>query len=235
MDLVQNPERDTLDAAARLLGVTPGRVAHEDALNVLGGAWLLARAARALSPHHRLPRTLGGWAPAVVWLTGMRSRLAAAAVLRYVVIHDTEGSCAAALNWLDGPASGSSAHFLVCQDGTVYQLAHVRDIAWHAGNWYINQHSIGIEHEGFRDSGGYTQAQYDASAALVRWLDKIYGLHIQLDRNAIFGHDNVPDGGHTDPGPWWDWTYYMSQVRGGVPYDGGNRSVAIVVAPEAMF
>ena len=131
----------------------------------------------------------------------------------YVVIHDTEGSCAAALNWLDGPASGSSAHFLVCQDGTVYQLAHVRDIAWHAGNWYINQHSIGIEHEGFRDSGGYTQAQYDASAAIVRWLDHADGLHIQLDRNAIFGHENVPNGGHTDPGPWWDWAYYMSHVR----------------------
>src|SRR5437588_10292690 len=314
MDLVHNPERDTLDAAARLLGVPTGRVAREDALNVLGGARLLGRAAAARAPHHRLPRTLGGWAPAVVWLTGMRSRLAAEAVLRdvygllahggafrgrparaawpigrvratpgavpnqrtlapllpmpaaaraegadypgaiwapspnytparqranlrvsYVVIHDTEGSCAAALNWLDGPASGSSAHFLVCQDGTVYQLAHVRDIAWHAGNWYINQHSIGIEHEGFRDSGGYTQAQYDASAAIVRWLVRVYGLHIQLDRNAIFGHDNVPHGGHTDPGPWWDWTYYMSQVRGGAPYDGGNPGVAIVVAPEAIF
>src|SRR5439155_16239023 len=84
MDLVHTPERDTLDAAARLLGVTPGRVAHEDALNVLGGARLLARAARARSPHHRLPRTLGGWAPAVVWLTGMRSRLAVEAVLRGV-------------------------------------------------------------------------------------------------------------------------------------------------------
>src|ERR671936_901080 len=84
MGLVHNPERDTLGAAARLLGVPPGRVAHEDALNVLGGARLLARAARALSPHHHLPRTQGGWAPAVVWLTGMRSRLATEALLREV-------------------------------------------------------------------------------------------------------------------------------------------------------
>jgi hypothetical protein len=314
MDLGQNPEHDTLDAAARLLGVPPGRVAHEDALNVLGGARLLARAARARTPHHRLPLTLGGWVPAVVWLTGMRSRLAREALVHevygllarrgalrgrpgradppisrvratpgvepnirplapffplpatargqgadypgaiwapspnatparqpargrvsYVVVHDTEGSCAAALNWLDSPASGSSAHFLVCQDGTVYQLAHLRAIAWHAGNAYINQHSIGIEHEGFRDAGGYTPAQYNASAALVRWLATVYGLHIPLDRNAIFGHDNVPDGGHTDPGPYWDWSYYMSRVRGGAPYDGGDPRVAIVVAPEAML
>src|SRR5207245_6218910 len=97
------------------------------------------------------------------------------------------------------------------------------------------QHSIGIEHEGFRDSGGYTQAQYDASAALVRWLDHAYGLHIQLDRNAIFGHENVPNGGHTDPGPWWDWADYMRHVRGGAPYDGGNRNVAMVVASDALF
>src|SRR5437660_8972389 len=35
MDLVHNPERATLDAAARLLGVTPGRVAPDDAPNLL--------------------------------------------------------------------------------------------------------------------------------------------------------------------------------------------------------
>jgi hypothetical protein len=176
--------------------------------------------------------------PGAIWAPSPNAtpaRQPAKGRVSYVVIHDTEGSCAAALNWLDGPASGSSAHFLVCQDGTVYQLAHVRDIAWHAGNRYINQHSIGIEHEGFRDTGGYTPAQYAASAALVRWLDAVYGLHIRLDRNAIFGHDNVPDGGHTDPGPYWDWNDYMSRVRGGAPYDGGNPSVAIVVAPEALF
>jgi hypothetical protein len=69
----------------------------------------------------------------------------------------------------------------------------------------------------------------------VRWLATVYGLHIPLDRNAIFGHDNVPDGGHTDPGPYWDWPYYMSRVRGGAPYDGGDPRVAIVVAPEALF
>src|SRR2546428_256799 len=63
---------------------SPARVAPAAALNVLGGALLPARAARALSPHHRLPHTLGGWAPAVVWLTGMRTRLAAEAILRDV-------------------------------------------------------------------------------------------------------------------------------------------------------
>jgi len=148
--------------------------------------------------------------------------------VRYAVIHDTEGGCAGALATLQSRQSGDSAHFLVCQDGTVYQLVHVRDIAYHAGNWYINQHSVGIEHEGFRDGSGYTQAQYDASAAILRWLDASAGGIVAPDRNAIFGHENVPGANHTDPGPLWDWGYYLGQVRGGTAYDGGDPGIAMV-------
>lgn len=307
MGLARNADVDVLGAAARLLHVAPGRLARDDALNVLGGALLLAHDARALSRRHRLPASLAGWAPAIVKLTGMRTRLAAQALLRdvygtlargvavhgraghvlrlpampnlstlaplllhpgraasgpvadypgaiwapspnynvarrpaglsvdYAIIHDTEGSCASALNWLQNPISRASAHFLVCRDGTIYQLVRIHDIAWHAGNWYINQHSIGIEHEGFRDSGGYTQAQYDASAALIQWLNNVYGLTIPLNRNTILGHENVPEGQHTDPGPLWDWPYYMRQVRGGAPADEADPGVAMIAVPQATL
>lgn len=307
MGLARRVDGDALGAAARLLHVAPGRAARDDALNVLGGALLLARDARALSRRHRLPASLAGWGPAIVKLTGMRTKLASQAVLRdvygalargiamhgragrilrlpampnlgrlaplllhpgraasgpvadypgaiwapspnynvarrpaglsvdYAIVHDTEGSCASALNWLQNPVSRGSAHFLVCQDGTVYQLVRIRDIAWHAGNWYINQHSIGIEHEGFRDSGGYTQAQYDASAALIQWLDNVYGLTIPLNRNTILGHENVPQGLHTDPGPLWDWAYYMRQVRAGAAAGEPDPGVAMVAVPQVTL
>lgn len=153
--------------------------------------------------------------------------------IQYVVIHDTEGGCAASLNWLLNPVSGGSAHFLVCRDGTVYQLVHIHDIAWHAGNWYINEESIGIEHEGFRDSGGYTSAQYAASAAIVRWLDRVYGLTLHVDRTSIIGHENVPSATHTDPGPLWDWPGYMSLLRGDA-YDGGDPSVAMAASAQIV-
>jgi len=381
MDLVRSTNRDTLGAAARLAHASPSLLARDDALNVLGGALLLAADARGRASRHILPAAISGWAAAIVLFTGMRTRLAAGVMLRdvygtlrrgavvrgphrtltlapvpgaypdlraldaprltapsewkvgriygdpsltglperllpaslgpraasmapltrpsdaietarlgrraltvmgystaqstasttrtairphddgvdypgvmwapspnytganrpddlsvrYVVIHDTEGGCAASLNWLLNPDAGGSAHFLVCQDGTIYQLVRIHDIAWHAGNWYVNQHSIGIEHEGYRDSGGYTLAQYTASAAVVRTVVRMAGVAIMTDRNSIFGHENVPHATHTDPGPSWDWRYYMGLVRGGTPLDGGDAKIATIARGQVTL
>ena len=67
-----------------------------------------------------------------------------------------------------------------------------KDVGWHAGNWYVNMHSIGIEHEGFAAQGAtwYTESLYESSAALVRHLAHEYG--VPLDRAHIIGHDQVP-------------------------------------------
>jgi hypothetical protein len=61
---------------------------------------------------------------------------------------------------------------------------------------------------------------YDASAALAASICSRWG--VPLDRNHVIGHAEVPDpnnpglyGGvdhHTDPGPYWDWTYYMNKA-----------------------
>jgi hypothetical protein len=94
-------------------------------------------------------------------------------------------------------------------------------VAWHAGNGYVNAHSIGIEHEGYVGVPGiYTDAEYRASAQLVAQLVARY--RITLDRGHIIGHYQVPDpshpgqfGGfshHTDPGKTWNWTRYMAYV-----------------------
>jgi len=151
--------------------------------------------------------------------------------VRYVVIHDTESGCAAALNTLINPASDASAHFLVCRDGRVYQLVRVADAAWHAGNHYINYHSIGIEHEGYA-GGGYTLAQYQATASLLRWVNARDHLGLQWTRNAVFGHENVPGANHSDPGPGWDWPLFMALLRDGAAYNGGDRRLAVVLWPS---
>lgn len=77
-------------------------------------------------------------------------------------------------------------------DGHVDQHVRTKDVGWHAGNWYVNAKSVGIEHEGFLTDPGawYTEAMYRASARLVRYLAGRYG--IPLDRQHILGHDNVP-------------------------------------------
>jgi N-acetyl-anhydromuramyl-L-alanine amidase AmpD len=137
-----------------------------------------------------------------------------------IVLHDTEGDLQSVLNAFQDPTFYASAHYVIDKDGTVYQMVRDKDIAWHAGSWWYNMHSIGIEHVGFSHSGSsdYTPAMYKASTELVKWLSRKYA--IPYDHQHILGHDNVPAsrsdlvaGMHTDPGPYWNWSKY-SQFGG---------------------
>ena len=138
-----------------------------------------------------------------------------------VVIHDTEGDLQSVLSAFQDPSFYASVHYVVDKDGTVYQMVPDKDVAWHAGNWSMNMHSIGIEHIGFEANGNadYTPAMYKASAELVKYLTNKYD--IPRDRAHILGHDNVPSattggiaGMHTDPGPFWNWQNYMAMIAG---------------------
>jgi N-acetyl-anhydromuramyl-L-alanine amidase AmpD len=137
-----------------------------------------------------------------------------------IVIHVTEGSFWGAVTWLRNPRSHGSSHYVVSKRGEVVQLVSTSDVAWHAGNRWVNRHSIGIEHEGRTKRGGFTDAQYRASARLVAYLATRAGMPI--DRKHVIGHNRVPDpdgsgvGGfdhHTDPGRKWNWEKYMRYVR----------------------
>jgi N-acetyl-anhydromuramyl-L-alanine amidase AmpD len=139
-----------------------------------------------------------------------------------IVIHDIEGSYGSAIQTFQNPARHASAHFIVSYKGLVTQMVREKDIAWHAGNWDYNTRAIGIEHEGFAWTPGlYTTAEYKASAAIAASICSRFG--VPMDRAHVIGHNQVPDpnnptlfGGadhHTDPGPYWNWTYYMSQAQ----------------------
>lgn len=154
--------------------------------------------------------------PYVIWRPAARDNYTASTLsrgIRYVVIHTIEGSAAGAISWFQNSSSNVSAHYVVSYGGTIYQCVADKDIAWHAGNWYYNQHSIGIEHEGYAWRNYWTDAEYRASAAIARWICLTYG--IPMDRTRIIGHNEVPYATHTDPGPYFNWSYYMSLVRGG--------------------
>jgi N-acetylmuramoyl-L-alanine amidase-like protein/Big-like domain-containing protein len=132
-----------------------------------------------------------------------------ASAVRLVVVHVTEGSFAA-------------ANYVVGRNGEIAHMVPDDEVAWHAGNGWVNEHSIGIEHEGYsRVDGVVTDAEYRASAQLVASLLRRY--HLPADRRHVIGHSEVADpfhrglfGGwahHTDPGAYWDWTRYMTYVR----------------------
>ncbi|MFD1828332.1 MULTISPECIES: peptidoglycan-binding protein [Streptomyces] len=135
------------------------------------------------------------------------------APITHVVVHVTQGSYAGSISWFQNPDSDVSAHYVIrSRDGEVTQTVRDRDTAWHARSG--NAYSIGIEHEGYVDDPSwFTDAMYRSSAALTRHLCDRHG--IPKDRAHIVGHHEVPGNDHTDPGPNWDWTYYMQLVRDG--------------------
>ncbi|MEO7021649.1 MAG: peptidoglycan recognition family protein [Ktedonobacteraceae bacterium] len=142
--------------------------------------------------------------------------------VNFVVIHDTEGSLQSALDVFQNTdpktSHGSAANYIVDSDGTVYQMVHDVAFTYNVGNYWYNQHSVGIEHVGFDATGfqWYNAAQYLGSAKLVAYLLTKY--HIPLDRNHVVAHGTVPapfSGGinHVDPGPYWMWDYYFDQIH----------------------
>ncbi|WP_431950357.1 N-acetylmuramoyl-L-alanine amidase [Actinacidiphila sp. bgisy167] len=158
-----------------------------------------------------------------------------------IVIHDIEGSYESAIASFQAPGSSTASHYVMrSSDGAVTQMVPTKDIAFHAGNYSTNMHSIGIEHEGFAAHGAdwYTEAQYEATAELVKYLAKRFD--IPLDRQHIIGHDNVVgpssdlvSGMHWDPGTAWDWEHFMALL--GAPATGkhgvGDVGSVVTIAP----
>ncbi|MFI2083100.1 N-acetylmuramoyl-L-alanine amidase [Streptomyces rubiginosohelvolus] len=159
--------------------------------------------------------------PSARWVPAHAENFAAGrtATVNKVVVHVTQGSYAGSISWFQNPASQVSAHYVIrSSDGEVTQTVRDKDTAWHARS--ANSSSVGIEHEGWVDEPAwFTDAMYRSSAALTSHLSAKFG--IPKDRAHIVGHSEVPGNDHTDPGPHWDWNYYM-QLIGGDPGTGGD-------------
>lgn len=159
-----------------------------------------------------------------------------------IVNHQTAGQCPGSLNWLCNAAAKASAHYLIFRDGTVYQLVHDADTAWHAGgvnkpSWTLydgtnpNRYTIGIEHECYPAVGGdgnLTEQQYQATLELHRSLISQYG--IAIDRNHIIGHYQIDSVNRPNcPGPEFPWDRLMNDLI------TGTTSMLIKVKNTAML
>ncbi|MEV6420879.1 peptidoglycan recognition family protein [Streptomyces sp. NPDC051662] len=157
----------------------------------------------------------------------------------YIIIHDTEGSWDTTIKLIKDPKYVSWNYTLRSSDGHVAQHVATKDVGWHAGNWYINSKSVGLEHEGFLTApdAWYTEAMYRTSARLVGYLARKYD--IPLDRQHILGHDNVPGtttalipGMHTDPGPYWDWAHYFQLLGKPFKATAGPAASVVTIRPD---
>ncbi|MFZ5797123.1 MAG: hypothetical protein C4563_08540 [Desulfobulbus sp.] len=140
-------------------------------------------------------------------------RVASKRAINRIVIHITDGraNINGPISWFQNPKARVSAHYVIGQDGEVVQMVRHNDVAWHAGR--ANGESIGIEHVANTRGLMPTEAEYCASAALVRWLCDSYG--IPVDREHILGHAEADSRTtHTAcPNAVWDWSYYMGLVQ----------------------
>ncbi len=161
------------------------------------------------------------WYPPVRWLPAASTNFGvgrAGAAINTIVIHATDGRYAGTLSWFRDPRARVSAHYVIrASDGEITQMVAEADTAFEVRGF--NRGAIGIEHEFDPRHGiAYTDVEYRSSAALVCAIAKRYG--IPADRAHIRGHSEIPGADHSDPGPTWNWSYYMrlvSACAGSVP------------------
>lgn len=101
---------------------------------------------------------------------------------QYIVIHHwgVDGqSFWGVVNWLCRQGGNSSAHYVV-EAGKVACIVDPDDTAWHAGNWWYNLRSIGIECRPEMSAGDLATV-----AELIREIWKAYG------KLPIIGHKDI--------------------------------------------
>jgi hypothetical protein len=160
----------------------------------------------------------------------------------FCVIHDMEGYYLSVISYFRQSSTQVSAHFCVNSEyhdssggndgvpgGQITQMVREEYWAWHARCW--NKYVFGTEHEGFvSNPAWFTETMYQASAGLHQHLCDVWG--IPKDRNHIIGHNEGQNAAwvswmatnwpqlsatcntHTDPGPYWNWSYFMGLITG---------------------
>lgn len=125
----------------------------------------------------------------------------------YVVVHKAEiATASGTASWFQNPACGVSAHYCVDRNsGYCYQSVLEKDIAWHAGDWFYNCHSVGIEHSGYGANNDLTYACYAASAAITRSCIVYYT--VGYDRSHLLEHRQV--SATACPGNYFNWSVYL--------------------------
>ena len=107
-----------------------------------------------------------------------------------------------------------SAHVLIDRLGNITQYVPFNLRAWHAGESEFcgrsncNDFSIGIELEGCDDEA-YEPVQYEILAGVTRLLMQHWP---GINEKRIVGHQDIAPGRKTDPGPGFDWPYYLEKL-----------------------
>lgn len=115
-----------------------------------------------------------------------------------------------ALARLCDPAAKVSAHYVVCEDGTILALVPEERRAWHAGQSFwrgrtdTNARSIGVEIVNPGHEFGYRPFPGIQMAAVRELCADILSRHAIPAANVL-GHSDVAPARKEDPGELFDW------------------------------
>ena len=159
------------------------------------------------------------------------------AAIDTLVIHYTGmTTAAAALDHLCGRASRVSAHYLIDEAGTVFQLVDEARRAWHAGVSFwrgatdINSRSIGIELVNPGHDFGYRDFPAAQIAALIALAGEIKTRHPIAERNVV-GHSDIAPARKRDPGERFPWARLAGAGVGLWPGDTTKAIETAEIAP----
>jgi N-acetylmuramoyl-L-alanine amidase len=132
-----------------------------------------------------------------------------------IILHYTEMTFNDALQKLCEPLAEVSAHYLIKEDGEIFQLVKDEYRAWHAGKSYwagrdnINDCSIGIELDNLGDVP-FKEQQMRSSIDLCKYLSLQYNIPPQ----NILGHSDIAPSRKVDPGIFFDWQRLATEGLG---------------------
>ena len=99
--------------------------------------------------------------------------------IKRIVIHWMAGNLAGTDKVFQDDARDTSAHYGV-EDSVVHQYVKEEHVAYHAGNYAINQESIGIEHSASPDRNA-SEETYRTSAKLIKEICDRHSIPLTTD------------------------------------------------------
>ena len=148
-------------------------------------------------------------------------------ILHYTAMDTAKAAC----DWLCARESEVSAHYLIDENGEIFQLVLEKDRAWHAGqsSWQggtdINSRSIGIEIANQGHEGG-CPIYPDAQMRSVLELSKSIIARYHIDAKSVLAHSDIAPLRKRDPGEWFSWemlsNHGVGHYRAPSPITGGR-------------
>jgi N-acetylmuramoyl-L-alanine amidase len=117
-----------------------------------------------------------------------------------------------AIDRLCDPSAKVSSHYVVEQNGRIFQLVDEKERAWHAGMsaWRgisnLNSHSIGIEIVNSGHEFGYHPFPHVQMQSVLILTQDIITRHTIMPRNVV-GHSDIAPTRKMDPGELFDWEW----------------------------